>query len=367
MKIILDAMGGDHAPLAVLQGASLALRERKDLDVVLVGDEAKIKECAEENSISVCNFEIVHTPCYVTMEDSPMCVVRDKADSSMGRGLRLLSKGEADAFVSAGNTGALLVGASLIVRRIKGVSRPGIASVLPLSKPILLLDSGANLVVTDENMEDFALMGTVYMKKLYGVDSPRVGQFNNGSEHNKGLPLQIATYQRLMACEYVNFVGNIEGKDVPFGVCDVLIADGFTGNAVLKVSEGMGKFMMQNLKALFKGPFAKIFAFLFLRRKIKNMKRAYSASEHGGAPILGVKKPVIKAHGSSDAVAVKNAILQAVRFCQTGVNEEIACTVSRIRESKRIASTAAAILPDETLSETERLLARDETDVHKEK
>ncbi len=354
MRIVLDAMGGDHAPLSVLRGATLALREIKELSVVLVGDVEKIERCAAENGISTAPFEMVHAVDYVTMEDSPMCVVRNKADSSMAKGLKLLAKGEGDAFVSAGNTGALLVGASLLVRRIHGISRPGIASVLPLSNPVLLIDSGANLEVSEENMEDFAVMGSVYMKKLYGIERPRVGQINNGSEYNKGLALQIATYQRLDACEHVHFVGNIEGKEIPFDACDVLVADGFTGNAVLKVAEGMGSFMMQNLKKLFGNPFSKLFAFLCLRGRIRKMKKAYSASEHGGAPILGVKKPVIKAHGSSDAVAVKNAIRQAVRFCYNGVNDEISETISRIRAQKRASYTMTAAAKEDDVRETEK-------------
>ncbi len=357
MKIILDAMGGDNAPLAVLRGAAMALAEIRGLSVTLVGDVEQIQKTALENGVDLSRFEIVAAKSTVRMEDPPMCVVRDKNDSSMAVGLRLLAAGEGDAFVSAGNTGALLVGASLLVRRIRGISRPGIASVLPLTKPVLLLDSGANLEVSEDNMEDFAVMGSVYMSKLYGIEAPRVGQINNGTEPNKGLPLQIATYKRLSVCDHIDFVGNVEGKEIPFGACDVLVADGFTGNAVLKLAEGMGKFMMKNLKELLGSGIMSLCAAIFLRGKIKKMKKAYSASEHGGAPILGVRRPVIKAHGGSDANAIKNAIRQAIRFTDNGVNEEIAATISKIREKSKADSTMTAKTKEEALLEAKKLEA----------
>lgn len=335
MRIILDAMSGDKAPLEVLRGAAAAVKELKDISITLVGDEKVLRSVAEANRIDLSPFSFRSAEGVISMEDSPMSLAHEKSDSSMAVGLRMLADREGDAFVSAGNTGALLVGASLIVRRIPGVSRPGIATVLPLSEPLLLLDSGANLTVTEENLEDFAVMGSVYMKKLYDIPSPRVGQINNGTEYNKGLPLQVATYKRLSECEYINFVGNIEGKSVPFAACDVLVADGFTGNVVLKLTEGMGKFMMKNLKELLvSSPLVSLGNALFMGTKIKEMKKRYSASEHGGALILGVRRPVVKAHGSSDARAFKNAIRQAANFADNGVNEEISHTIKKIREKR---------------------------------
>lgn len=340
MRIILDAMSGDNAPLEVLRGAVAALEEIPTLSITLVGEEKTLRSVAEANKIDLSLFSVRAANKVISMEDSPMSLTHENRDCSMAVGLGMLADGEGDAFVSAGNTGALLVGASLIVRRIKGISRPGIATVLPLTQPMLLLDSGANLVVTEENLEDFAVMGSVYMKKLYGIDSPRVGQINNGTEFNKGLPLQVAAYQRLCSCEYINFVGNIEGKAIPFAACDVLVADGFTGNVVLKLTEGMGKFMMTNLKELLmSSPFASLSAAVFMRSKVKEMKKRFSASEHGGALILGVKKPVIKAHGGSNAKAFKNAIRQAANFADNGVNTEIAEIIAKVKESKKINET----------------------------
>ena len=249
-----------------------------------------------------------------------MAVVREKKDSSMSVGLKMLSQGEGDAFVSAGNTGALLAGATLLVRRIKGIQRAAIATVVPFSSPLLLMDCGANLEITPENVEQFAIMGSIYMEKLYGIKNPRVGQLNNGTEYNKGLPLQVKAYELMSASNVINFVGNIEAKAIPFSACDVLVTDGFSGNIVLKMIEGMGKFIFSELKSMFySGILAKLSAAV-MKRKLRQLKSNFDASEHGGAPLLGISMPVIKAHGSSDARAIKNAVHQAITFVNTGIN-----------------------------------------------
>ena len=323
MKIILDAMSGDNAPLEILRGAIMARREQPENEIVLVGDEALLKKVADGNNLSLSEFEIIPSKYTVSMEDPPLSVIHEKKDSSMGIGLKMLSQNEGDAFVSAGNTGALLAGAMLIVRRLKGVGRPAIGAILPLANPVLLLDSGANITVSEQNLEEFALMGTVYMNKIYGVESPRVGQANNGTEATKGLPLQIAAFERLSANEKINFVGNIEGKDIPFDACDVLVTDGFTGNMILKLAEGMGKMMLHTMKDLFYTNALTKFTAGLMKTKIDDLKLRFDASEHGGAPILGVRKPVIKAHGGSDAKAIKNAIYQASCFVESNINGEI--------------------------------------------
>ena len=330
MRIILDAMSGDNAPLEILRGACLAAENGIDADITLVGNESVLRDVAERESLDLSAFSIVHTEGVIAMEDAPLSIIHDKKNSSMGVGLRMLSQGEGDAFVSAGNTGALLSGAALIVRRLKGVSRPGIGAILPLSNPVLLLDAGANITVNEADLEMFALMGTVYMRRLFGIDRPRVGQINNGAESTKGLPLQIAAYERLGANENIHFVGNIEGKDIPFDTCDVLVADGFTGNVILKLSEGMGKLMLRTMKDLFySNALTKISAGL-MKPKLDELKHRFDASEHGGAPILGVRKPVIKAHGGSDANAIRNALAQAVCFVQYDVNGEIEAIASTV-------------------------------------
>ena len=335
MKILVDVMSGDNAPLELIKGAAMAASEY-DAKIAIVGDENVISDVAVKNEIDLTGIEIIHAASVITMEDKPMCVVREKRDSSMSRGLKLLSEGAADAFVSAGNTGALITGATLIVRRITGINRAAIASVLPLTNPVLLMDSGANLTVTSDNIVQFAFMGAKYMEKIYGIDRPRVGQLNNGTEYNKGNELQVASYQMLSESG-LEFVGNVESKDVPFGICDVLVTDGYTGNIFLKSVEGMGKFMMGILKDVIKTNLVTYASALTMRDKISDLKHRFDSSEHGGAPLLGISKPVIKAHGSSDAKAIKNAVRQAIHFVETGINEDITVFARDYDEKKILA------------------------------
>lgn len=321
MKILIDVMSGDNAPLEMIKGAEMAAKEFAQT-ISIIGDENVIADVAVKNEIDLSKIEIINAASVITMEDKPMCVVREKRDSSMSKGLKMLADGQVDAFVSAGNTGALITGATLIVRRITGINRAAIASVLPLQNPVLLMDSGANLTVTSDNISQFAFMGAKYMEKIYGIDRPRIGQLNNGTEYNKGNALQVESYQ-VLSESGLNFVGNVESKEVPFGVCDVLVTDGYTGNIFLKSVEGMGKFMMGLLKDVLKTNIATMVSALTMKEKLQDIKHRFDTSEHGGAPLLGISKPVIKAHGSSDAKAIKNAVRQAIHFVDTGINEDI--------------------------------------------
>ena len=334
MRILVDAMSGDNAPLEILKGASIAAKEYKEHQILLVGDQNVISHIAVTNEIDITKIEIIHADGIITMEDNPICVVRDKKNSSMSVGLKALAKGEVDAFVSAGNTGALITGATIIVKRILGINRPAIASVIPLTNPILLMDSGANLTVTSDNICQFAFMGAKYMEKIYGLDRPRVGQLNNGAEYNKGTALQVESYQ-LLSESGLNFVGNVEGKEIPFDVCDVIVADGYNGNIFLKTVEGMGKFLLKTLKELLMSNIATKLSALTM--DTKELKHRFDASEHGGAPLLGISKPVIKAHGSSDANAIKNAVRQAIHFIESGVNEDIIAFARDYDERKVLA------------------------------
>lgn len=336
MKILIDAMSGDNAPLEILKGASLAAKEFTDHTIMLVGDENTISDIAVKYEIDLEGISIVHSDSVISMEDNPLSVVREKRDSSMSVGFKTLSKGEVDAFVSAGNTGALITGATIIVRRIYGINRAAIASILPLTNPVLLMDSGANLTVSSDNICQFAFMGSKYMEKIYGIDRPRVGQLNNGAEYNKGNALQTESYQ-ILSESGLNFVGNIEAKEVPFDVCDVLVTDGFTGNVFLKSVEGMGKFLMGTLKDVMTTNLVTKLSTLTMQEKIKDMKLRFDSSEHGGAPLLGISKPVIKAHGSSDAKAIKNAVRQAIFFVETGINDDIAVFAEDYDDKKLIA------------------------------
>ncbi len=339
MRIIVDAMGGDNAPFEIVKGAYAASLEY-DVEIVLVGDTEQIEKLAEENEYDLSKIEIIDTKVAITMEDDPLCVVRAKNDSSMSIALKLLVEGKGDAVVSAGNSGALFTGASLIVRKIRGVKRAAIASVLPFSPPVLLLDSGANLVVTDDCLEQFAVMGSAYMRNYYGIEEPRVGLLNNGAEECKGTELHVTAHQRLKAADNINFVGNVEANMISRDVCDVLVTDGFNGNILLKCTEGMGKLMINELKGLFLASNITKLSALMLKKRIKAIKRKYDSSEHGGAPILGISKPVIKAHGSSNAKAFKNAIRQAIAVVDTGVTYDIAKEAEKF-EAKRRAEIAA--------------------------
>lgn len=331
MKIIIDVMSGDNAPEEIIKGVFLAHEEYPHVDMVMTGNRYIIEDFCREAELKLDDprISVVHTEQVITMEDEPLCVVRSKADSSMGKGLKLLSTGEGDALVSAGNTGALHAGSTLVVRRIKGYSRSAIATILPLESPILLVDAGANTEVTKEQLAQFAVMGSIYMNKIFGIESPRVGLANNGTEATKGTKLLKEAYTHLSECESINFVGNIEGKQIPFGECDVLVCDGFTGNMILKLSEGLAKFFMGKIKQVFlKTPATKA-AGLVMKPQIKSFKKEFDASEYGGAPMLGISKPVIKAHGSSNAHAIKNAIRQSIDFVNTGIIQELAKQVQK--------------------------------------
>lgn len=329
-------MGGDRAPEETVKGVIMAAQEF-NASYILVGNRFEIERIAQENDFDIRRMDIVHTETVITMEDDPLCVVRGKQDSSMAVGLRMLAEGHGDAFVSTGNTGALFTGATLIVRKAKGVLRAGIGAIVPLQVPVLLLDTGANIAVTEENLEQFAVMGSAYMRKMYGLEQPRVGLLNNGAEETKGTPLQQAAYKRLAACEEIRFVGNIEGSVAPFDTCDVLVTDGFTGNIFLKTVEGLGKMLLSRLKSVFYSSTVTKVAALGVKKQLAEMKKDYDPAEHGGAPILGISKPVIKAHGSSDAKAFKNAIRQAINYADSGAIYDIAEAAKQYAERRKAA------------------------------
>ena len=331
MKIIIDVMSGDNAPEEIIKGVFMAHEEYPDVDMVLTGNKYIIEDYCREAGYDLDDpaLSVVHTEAVITMEDPALSVVREKTDSSMGKGLKMLSAGEADAMVSAGNTGALHAGSTLVVRRIKGIGRSAIATILPLETPMLLIDAGANTEVTKEQLLQFAIMGSIYMNKIFGIESPRVGLANNGTESTKGTKLLQEAHLHLSECEYINFVGNIEGKQIPFSECDVLVCDGFTGNMILKLTEGLAKFFMGKVKQVFMRTPATKAAGLVMKPQIKEFKKQFDASEYGGAPLLGISKPVIKAHGSSDAVAIKNAIRQTIDFVNTGIIKELARQVQK--------------------------------------
>jgi glycerol-3-phosphate acyltransferase PlsX len=322
MKIVLDVMGGDKDVLEFVRGAVMAKKEY-EAEITLVGDEQKIREALAVEKSDAALFEIVHAPDVLSMEDNPLSIRREHKDSSMATALKLVAEGKGDAAVSAGNTGALFIGGTGYVHCIDGVRRAALASILPLSNPVLLMDCGANAEVTPQFLVQFAHLGSIYMERVMGVKNPRVGLLNNGAESHKGTPLYKEAHALLAAEEGIRFVGNVEGKAIAFDQCDVLVCDGFSGNIVLKTIEGTSKFVLKQFTGIFSGVIGKLAGAMVLK-KAKGLKKRFDAKEYGGAPFLGLAKPVIKAHGNSDARAVKNAIRQAIAYVNTGVIEEIA-------------------------------------------
>lgn len=319
-KIIVDAFGGDNAPLEVIKGCERAVREL-GVKIILTGSESKIKKCAADNGISLDGMEIAHTDEVFDIHEEPSEIIKSGKNTSMALGMRLLSENKGDAFVSAGSTGALVMGATFIVKRIKGVKRVAPAPLLPTEKgSFILLDAGANTECRPEMLLQFAVMGSAYMEKVMGIKSPKVGLLNIGAEDSKGRELELETY-KLLKSSGLNFTGNIEARDLPNGDCHVVITDGFTGNIVLKLYEGMGSFFSKKMKWIFSG-IGKIGAILSLG-KIKLLKKQMDYRETGGSALMGVKKPVIKAHGSSDAKAFFNAVRQAQKCVNGKVIESI--------------------------------------------
>lgn len=322
MRIIVDAYGGDNAPDAVLQGCRMAA-DRWKCEIILTGDEQKLRQRAAELSVSLEGIGIADAPDVIPVEAEPTAILKQYQQSSMARGLQMLANGEGEAFVSAGSTGALVVGGTLIVKRLKGVKRPAIGTVIPCRGGcFLLLDSGANHDCRPEMLRQFGLMGSVYMKRIIGVPNPRVGLVNIGTEETKGTELQVQAYQLMKEAGY-NFIGNVEAREVPLGGCDVAVCDGFTGNILLKTLEGLAALFMGELKAIFMKSLPNKLAAAAVKKDIKGLKKQFDSAEYGGALLLGSRSPVIKAHGSSDAKAFYNAIRQAISCCENNIIGEI--------------------------------------------
>ncbi|MBQ3855995.1 MAG: phosphate acyltransferase PlsX [Ruminococcus sp.] len=329
MKIIVDAFGGDNAPLEVLRGCERAVREL-GVEIILTGSQPKIKKCAEENGISLTGIEIEHTDDVFDIHDEPKEIIKSGSNTSMALGLKLLAEGRGEAFVSAGSTGALVMGATFIVKRIKGIKRIAPSPVMPADKgSFVLLDAGANTECRPEMLVQFAIMGSAYMERVLGIKNPKVGLLNIGAEGTKGRELELEAY-KLLEQSGLNFGGNIEARDIPNGQYQVIVTDGFTGNIVLKLYEGMGSFFARKLRWIFSGA-GKLGA-VFSLGKIRAFKKQMDYKEVGGSALLGVRKPVIKAHGSSDGTAFFNAVRQAKKCAEVnvaGVIEEYAAATHK--------------------------------------
>ena len=327
MKIIIDAMGGDNAPRAIVSGAVDAQKEF-GAEIVLVGREAEVRQCladcGTENNAAIT---VVNADEVIDMHDDPSTAVRRKKNSSMAVALNLLRDGAGDAMISAGSTGALLTGATLTVKRIKGIRRAAFAPVIPNGgKGVVLIDCGANVECTPEYLLQFGYMGSFYSRSILGCEQPRVGLLNNGSEDSKGTELCKAAYALLKEASdagRLNFIGNVEGGDLFAGTVDVIVTDGFSGNILLKSVEGTAKFLMKNIKSRLMSSLKTKLGALLIKKDLYGLKQMMDVNEVGGTAFIGIQKPVIKAHGSSDARAIRSAVKQAIAFVNAGVTEEI--------------------------------------------
>ncbi len=322
MRIAIDAMGGDHAPVETVKGAVLALKEI-NATMVLIGNEDAIKDELSKYEYDKSRIEIIATTEVIENEDKPVIAIRRKKDSSMVVGFDKVRTGEVDVLISAGNTGALLAGGLLRVGRIKGIDRPALTTVFPTFNGMFVLaDVGANAECKARNLKEFGIMGSIYAKDVLGIESPKVGLVNIGTEEGKGTPIITEAYQ-LLKDTNLNFIGNVEARDIPERIADVLVCDGFTGNVILKLTEGVAKSFMSELKKMFlRSPISKLAA-LVLKKDLKAMKVEMDYTEFGGAPLLGLKAAIVKAHGSSNSKAIKNAVKYAEKYVSNNIIEKI--------------------------------------------
>lgn len=319
MRIIIDGMGGDHAPAEIVKGAVEAAA-MIDHEICIVGKQELIEKELKKNKYNGNQISIVNADEVITMEDSPVKSIRRKANSSLVVGLNLLKDGDGDIFISAGNTGALVVGSRMILGRITGIDRPVLASIYPCLgyKPSLLVDAGASSEAKAQNLLEYGLMGSIYVEKVWGRTNPRVGLVNLGVEESKGTSVTKDAHQRLKSAD-LNFVGNVEAREVPYSACDVIVCDGFVGNVILKLTEGLAQNILKLVKRKLLTNIKTKVAAIMLKPQLEELKSEFDYEEYGGAPILGVDGPVIKIHGSSTANAVRNAIIKGIPYGEENV------------------------------------------------
>lgn len=324
IRVVVDAMGGDYAPAEPVRGAVDALLENSSLKIILTGDENKIRAELEKYTYPTDRVEIVSTSQVIETGEPPVKAIQGKKDSSLVVGLQKVRKGEAEAFVSSGSTGAVLAGGQVIVRKIRGISRAPLAPLIPTKKGVsLLIDCGANVDAKPANLVQFAVIGSIYMRAVMGVENPRVGLLNIGVEEEKGNALSKETYPLLKACREINFVGNVEARDVPEGVADVYVTEAFAGNIVLKLYEGVASALISKVKEGMLSTLRSKIGALLVKPALKKTLKAFDVTTYGGAPLLGLRGLVVKSHGSAKAVEIKNAILQCVQFHAQDVNGKI--------------------------------------------
>lgn len=326
--VAVDAMGGDFAPVEQVSGAVLAVNENNNIIVKLFGDENIVKNELSKYTFDTNRIEVIHCESVIETCEQPVKAIKAKKDSSMVKGLYAVKNGEADAFVSCGSTGALLVGGQVIIGRIKGIERPALSFIVPsLKGPALIIDCGANVDARAEMLIQFAQMGSIYMENVLKINNPRVGLINIGEEEEKGNSLTKETYPQLKACNGINFVGNVESRGITEGEVDVAVCDAFVGNVVLKMYEGVAGSLIKKLKGAMMGSFKTKMGALLIKKDLKAMLKEFSIEEYGGAPFLGLNNLVVKPHGSSKAIEIKNAILQCVAFKEADIASKIALNI----------------------------------------
>lgn len=335
VKVALDAMGGDNAPHAIVQGAIDAVNESKNVKVYLVGKETLVKEELNKYKYDANQIEVVDATEVIEMAEPPVMAIRKKKDSSIVKALHLVKEGTCDAFVSAGSSGAVLVGGQLIVGRIKGVERPPLAPLIPTEKGAsLLIDCGANVDARSSHLVQFAKMGTVYMESIMGIKNPKVAIVNIGAEEEKGNALVKETFPLLKNTPEINFIGSIEARDIPKGYADVIVCEAFVGNVILKLYEGVGGTLIKKVKEGMMTTLRSKIGALLVKPALKSCLKSFDLEEYGGAPLLGLKGLVVKTHGSSKAIEIKNTILQCETFKEQNINEKIKNIIVKNDESE---------------------------------
>ena len=324
IKVAVDAMGGDNAPGELVAGACQAVNSRNDIKVLLVGREDIVSDELKKHTYNTDQIEIVNATEVIETEEPPVNAIRKKKDSSIVVGMNMVRHGEADAFVSAGSSGAILVGGQVIVGRIKGVERPPLAPLIPTENGVsLLIDCGANVDARPSHLVQFAKMGSIYMEHVVGISRPRVAIVNIGAEEEKGNALVKETFPLLKECEDINFIGSIEAREIPHGGTDVIVSEAFVGNVILKLYEGVGDTLLRKVKKGMMTSLRSKIGALLVKPALKETLKSFDASQYGGAPLLGLNGLVVKTHGSSKRTEVCNSIIQCVTFKEQGINEKI--------------------------------------------
>ena len=324
VRVVVDAMGGDNAPAEIVQGAVDAVNKRNDIKVILTGKQKDIEDQLQKYTYPKEQIEIVCASEVIETAEPPVKAIRSKKDSSIVVGMNLVKKGQADAFVSAGSSGAILVGGQLIVGRIKGIERPPLAPLIPTKNGVaLLVDCGANVDARPSHLVQFAKMGATYMEHVVGIKNPKVGIVNIGAEEEKGNALVKETFPLLKHCTDINFIGSVEARDIPYGICDVIVCEAFVGNVILKLYEGVGAVLISKVKQGMMTTLRSKIGAMLVKPALKKTLKAFDAGQYGGAPLLGLNGLVVKAHGSSKANEITNSIIQCVQFKQQQINEKI--------------------------------------------